>query len=74
MLDQQAGPRSLASDAEQQQERWRSLGQPWRTEPEIDGERQRFLSERQATCADAWGRAFPFAGIRLTHADLLPFA
>src|SRR5215469_11795519 len=70
MLDRQAGPRHLAPDGERQQERWRSLGQPWRTEPEIDGERQRFLSERRASGAVSWWRSYAFAGIRLTRTDV----
>jgi uncharacterized protein YjbI with pentapeptide repeats len=47
---------------------WDVLGQPWRTEPEINAERQVWLAGRRAS-----GRAagdYPFAGVRLNRADV----
>lgn len=53
---------------------WAAKGMPWRTEPEIDGERQRFLTERRAVKPDIEKGIYPFrdenGGIRLTRADV----
>jgi uncharacterized protein YjbI with pentapeptide repeats len=45
-------------------------GMPWRTEPEIDSERQRFLADCRI-CRPFWQRdVYPFAGIQLARADI----
>lgn len=49
---------------------WRSCGQFWRREPEIDGERQAFLAERRAIAPDVRRSVYPFAGMTLTRADV----
>jgi hypothetical protein len=56
------------------QEYWTSQGMPWRTEPEIDNERQRYLTERRATKPDIERGVFPFrdvnGGIKLERPDV----
>jgi uncharacterized protein YjbI with pentapeptide repeats len=51
-----------------------ALGMPWRTEPEIDAERQRFLGERRAVTPDMEHGIYPFrdesGAIQLTRADV----
>ncbi|HLI08800.1 MAG TPA: pentapeptide repeat-containing protein [Ktedonobacteraceae bacterium] len=42
----------------------------WRTEPEIDAERQRFLRERLAIQPDVNQGIYPFKGVKLTRADV----
>lgn len=42
----------------------------WRTQPEIDAERQRFLQERLAIEPDVQRGMYPFKGIALTRADV----
>ena len=49
---------------------WTAQGMPWRTEPEIDVERQRFLAERRATEPDMQMGIYPFKDLRLTRADV----
>src|SRR6266849_1363018 len=49
---------------------WQHLGQPWRTEPEIDEERQQYLAERQAITLDTEKGIFPFKDIKLSRADV----
>jgi hypothetical protein len=56
------------------QEHWKSQGMPWRTEPEIDAARRRYLAERRAVTADIQQGIYPFrdenGGIKLTRADV----
>ena len=49
---------------------WRQLGQFWRSEPEIDAERQGELVARRAVAANVARGVFPFGGMRLTRADV----
>jgi uncharacterized protein YjbI with pentapeptide repeats len=49
---------------------WQALGQPWRTEPTIAPERQTELAERRKLRPKVAGRRFPFAGMRLSRADV----
>lgn len=50
---------------------WRASGQPWRTEPEVDLERQRFLDGRRRTpLLTAEAPPFPFATVPLSRADV----
>ena len=60
------------ADREGWRAHWRTLGQPWRTEPEIAEARRRYLAERRGTAADMERGAFPFKDVapRLTRADL----
>ena len=48
---------------------WKEQGQSWRTEPEIDAERQTFLAERRSITPDIKG-IYPFRGIKLSRADI----
>src|SRR5205814_1532541 len=43
---------------------------PWRTEPEIDPERQHFLITCLSTKPDVTQNIYPFKNIRLTRADI----
>lgn len=53
---------------------WTAQGMPWRTEPEIDEERQRYLAERRAVKPDIEKGIYPFrdehGSIKLSRADL----
>ena len=49
---------------------WQQCGQPWRTEPEIDGSRQAYLAECLATEPDSVRGIFPFKNIKLDRADV----
>lgn len=49
---------------------WRARGQPWRTEPEIDPERQAYLAERRAIKPDLEQGIYPFKDIKLNRADV----
>src|SRR2546421_11182272 len=49
---------------------WRQQGQPWRTEPEIDAERQRYLAERRAITPEIEKGIYPFRDIKLSRADV----
>src|SRR3989440_12986486 len=42
----------------------------WRTEPEIDSERQRFLAERLVIVPDIQRGIYPFKDVKLTRADI----
>jgi uncharacterized protein YjbI with pentapeptide repeats len=49
---------------------WAARGTPWRTEPEVDAQRQRFLADCR-TRRPSWQLdGFPFGGIRLARADI----
>src|SRR5579859_477660 len=43
---------------------------PWRTETEIDLERQKFLAERLAIAPDIQRGIYPFKDVKLTRADI----
>jgi uncharacterized protein YjbI with pentapeptide repeats len=49
---------------------WKARGMPWRTEPEIAADRQRELTEHRMTTPDIGQGRYPFAGIKLTRADI----
>src|SRR5258706_3100491 len=49
---------------------WAAQGMPWRTQPEIDEERQRYLVERQSIPADHLSETFPYSNVNLTRADV----
>ena len=48
---------------------WRAQGQSWRTEPEIDAERQKYLAERRSITPDIEQGIYPFKDIKLCRAD-----
>jgi len=49
---------------------WQQLGQPWRTEPEINEERQKDLAERCEIAPDIEKGIYPFKNIKLSRADV----
>jgi len=49
---------------------WEQQGQPWRTEPEIDIERQKYLAERRYIEPDFQRDIYPFSNIKLNRADI----
>lgn len=49
---------------------WMAQGMPWRTEPEIDAERQQYLAERRAIVPDILKGMYPFKDENLTRADV----
>ena len=51
-------------------EYWQKLGQPARTEPEIDQKRQQYLAKRLAIAPDIEQGIYPFKDIKLTRADI----
>jgi uncharacterized protein YjbI with pentapeptide repeats len=62
--------RPTKDDKEAWVDYWNSLDQPWRTEPEIDEERQRYLAERQSINPNIEKGIYPFKDIRLSRADV----
>src|SRR5205807_9419410 len=49
---------------------WEKQGQPWRIEPEINEERQTYLTCRRSIAPDTEKGIYPFKGIDLNRADL----
>lgn len=49
---------------------WKAQGQDWRTEPEIDIVRQKYLSERRAMTPNIEKGFYPFKDIKLNRADV----
>ncbi len=49
---------------------WKTQEQPWRTEPEIDAERQAFLAERRSIVPVIEQGIYPFKDIKLSRADV----
>lgn len=49
---------------------WEAQGQSWRTEPEIDKERQNYLDERRQIKPDIGQNKYSFQGIKLSRADI----
>ena len=62
--------RPTNDDQETWKEYWKQQGQLWRTEPEIDAERQKYLAERRSIEPDVVTGIYPFRGIRLSRADV----
>ena len=49
---------------------WQALGQSWRTEPEIDAERQKFLADRLSITPSIEYGTYPFKDIKINRADV----
>jgi uncharacterized protein YjbI with pentapeptide repeats len=53
---------------------WEAKGMPWRTEPEIEQERQQYLAERRTVAVDIETGIYPFrdkdGSLQLTRADV----
>ncbi|HXX78682.1 MAG TPA: pentapeptide repeat-containing protein, partial [Ktedonobacteraceae bacterium] len=62
----------ITSDPELWKAYWKALGWPWRTEPEIDIERQKYLTERGNIAPNVEKGIYPYNDIepKLTRADL----
>jgi hypothetical protein len=57
-------------DAETWKAYWKEQGQPWRTEPIIDEERQQRLLSYSRGGVDIGRGRYPFKGVRLSRADI----
>lgn len=55
---------------ERLKQHWKQQGQPWRIEPEIDADRQKYLEERRKITPNHINGIFPFGGIKLSRADV----
>ncbi len=66
----QATPAQAIHDRESLKTYWAGQGQPWRTEPEIDAERQDYLAGRRAIPPDFKQGIYPFKDIALSRADV----
>ncbi len=49
---------------------WEAQNQPWRTEPEIDTERQEFLAKRRSITPNIEEGLYPFKDVKLSRADV----
>src|SRR5258708_22466435 len=49
---------------------WKAQGQEWRTEPETDVERQKYLAERRSIKPDDKQGVYPFKDIKLSRVDV----
>jgi hypothetical protein len=49
---------------------WKKQGQSWRTEPEIDVERQKYLAARRGVTPDIGQGIYPFRDIKLSRVDI----
>ena len=65
-----AGTRPGTTDRVAWQGYWKGQGQPWRSEPEIDPDRQAFLATHLAARPQGEPHPCPFKGICLTRADI----
>jgi hypothetical protein len=72
MQDHPSSPASpvSASCAGTWQAYWKQQGQPWRSEPPIDQERQQLLASCLQGGADFEQGKYPFKGMRLSRADV----
>ncbi|OLD80477.1 MAG: hypothetical protein AUG54_05205 [Ktedonobacter sp. 13_1_20CM_4_53_7] len=57
--------RPAHEDTEAWETYWKAQGEPWRTEPEIEPERQKYLAERRSITPDIWKGIYPFKDIKL---------
>jgi|SRR6266487_4942898 len=62
--------RPANDDKEAWKAHWRAQGQPWRTKPEIDIERQKYLTKRRTITPHLEQNIYPFKGIKLSCADV----
>lgn len=58
------------NDRDEWKAHWKEHGQPWRTEPEIDTERQEYLAERLGIIPDREQGMYPFKNTKLSRADV----
>lgn len=62
--------RPAPDDRDAWQAYWKELGQPWRTEPEIDEKRQKYLAGRRITPPNIERSIYPFKDVKLNRADV----
>jgi hypothetical protein len=62
--------RPITNDEEAWKGYWKLQGQPWRTQPEIETERQKYLAEHRNIIPDIERGIYPFKGIKLNRADV----
>src|SRR5205807_27305 len=62
--------RPASDDSEEWKAYWKAKGWLWRTEPEIDAERQKYLDERRKITPDIEKCVYPFKDIKLSRADV----
>lgn len=62
--------RPISDDPETWKSYWKAQGCAWRTEPEINAERQKYLAERRAIVPDIEKGIYPFRDIKLSRADV----
>src|SRR5207248_2654395 len=62
--------RPITDDPKAWQTYWKAQDQPWRTEPEIDVERQKYLAEQRSITPDIKQGIYPFKDIQLCRADV----
>ncbi len=60
----------FTNDRDEWKAYWKAQGQPWRTEPEIDTERRKYLVERRAITPNIKQGIYPFKDIKLNRADV----
>src|SRR5579884_1287773 len=60
--------RPATNDPEAWKAYWEAQGQSWRTEPEIDNERQSYLEHQRMIRPDVEKEIYPFKGIKLSRA------
>lgn len=63
-------PPSALHTPEEWRAHWKAQGQPWRTKPEIDAQRQAELTKCRAIVPDIGEGIYPFGGMKLTRADI----
>jgi Pentapeptide repeats (8 copies) len=62
--------RPSTNDSNSWRDYWHQLGQPWRTEPEIEAERQKYLDECRNIIPDIKQGFYPFKDMKLGRADI----
>src|SRR5581483_3398716 len=63
-------PLPAADDRAGWRTHWHAQGQPWRTEPVIDQQRQKELAQCRATIPDIEKGIYPFRGVKLSRAEV----
>lgn len=66
----QATQAQTINDRESWKTHWAAQGQPWRTEPEIDAQRQQYLADHLTITPDIKQGIYPFKDIALSRADI----
>ncbi len=70
ILHQTPAPHPANDDCNAWRAYWQEHGQPWRTEPEIDPQRQKELDQGRGLVPDIKQGIYPFKGMKLSRADV----